>query len=271
MERINPSSSAQWLVIPIVRALKYPLFMSENIIKFNSILENEDEDIDLIKLSQIAEKFSEQEVNSFRSNRDYLNDYLVEVNPEDLNDKEIDAVISLAKMWTHSVCLLFYAAPLDFFQKSHLEKIADLPDCEEDDGGSDSCFGAHFFITLQSEVTNEILESLLQRKHHDSCFFPWLVARNPKTSPQLLEKVAETFANDFSWRVGGYYTEDDSLIEDDDYVGSFVLFQLVNNSNTPQDIRDRFASKIKMLESIQSSEKRSELEAKEIQKKLESI
>ena len=245
--------------------------MSENITKFNSILENEDEDIDLIELSQIAEKFSEQEVNSFRSNRDYLNDYLAEVNPEDLNDKEIDAVISLAKMWTHSVCLLFYAAPLSFFQKSHLEKIADLSDCEEDDGGSDSCFGAHFFITLQSEVTNEILESLLQRKHHDSYFFPWLVARNPKTSPQLLEKVAETFANDFSWRVGGYYTEDDSLIEEDDYVGSFVLFQLASNSNTTKAMKEKFSSKIAYLKSIRNSSDQKNLQAEEIQKKLQAV
>jgi hypothetical protein len=245
--------------------------MSENITEFNSILENLDKEIDLIELSQIADKFSEQDINSFRSNRDYLVDFLADVNPEDLNDKELDAVFSLAKMWTHLACSLFYTAPLDFFQKPHLEKIVDLPDCEEDDGGSDSCFGAHFFITLQVQVTNEILELLLQREHRDSHFFPWLIARNQKSSPDLLGKLAETFTNDFSWRVGGYYTNDDCLIEGDDYVGSFVLFQLANNSNTPQDIKDRFASKIDLLESIQCSEEQFALEAEEIKRKLESI
>jgi hypothetical protein len=160
---------------------------------------------------------------------------------------------------------------LDFFQKSHLEKILNLPDCEEDNGRSDSCYGAHFFITLQSRVTNEILESLLTREHYDPSFFPWLVARNEKASPELLKKVAETCTNDFSWRVGGYYTNDDILIEDDDYVGSFVLSQLASNPNTPQGIKDRFATKIEFLESIQNSGKQSVLEAEEIQKKLEGI
>jgi hypothetical protein len=263
--------SIQRWVIPFVKALRYPLVMGENITKFNSILENEDEDVDLIGLSQLADKFSEEEIDSFQSNHDFLQDYLDDVNPEDLTDQELDAVINLAKMWTHSVCSLFYTAPVDFFQKSHLEKILDLPDCEEDSGRSDSCYGAHFFITLQSQVTNEILESLLTREHYDSHFFPWLVARNEKASPELLEKVAETCANDFSWRVGGYYTNDDMLIEDDDYVGSFVLFQLASNPNTPQEIKDRFASKINFLKSVQSSNKRSTLEAEEIQKNLVSI
>ena len=245
--------------------------MGENITKFNSILENEDEDVDLIELSQLADKFSEEEIDSFQSNHDFLQDYLDDVNPEDLTDQELDAVINLAKMWTHSVCSLFYTAPLDFFQKSHLEKILNLPDCEEDNGRSDSCYGAHFFITLQSRVTNEILESLLTREHYDPSFFPWLVARNEKASPELLKKVAETCTNDFSWRVGGYYTNDDILIEDDDYVGSFVLSQLASNPNTPQEIKDQFASKINFLESVQSSDKRPTLEAEEIQKKLEGI
>jgi hypothetical protein len=245
--------------------------MGENITKFNSILENLDEEIDLVELGRLANKFSEEEIDSFRSNRDFLQDYLDGVNPEDLTSQELDAVISLAKMWTHSVCSLFYASPLDFFQRSHLEKILDLPDCEEDDGGSDSCYGAHFFITLQSQVTKEILESLLTREHYDPSFFPWLVARNENASPELLKKIAETCANDFSWRVGGYYTNDDMLIEDDDYVGSFVLFQLASNPNTPQEIKDRFASKINFLKSVQSSNKRSTLEAEEIQKNLVSI
>jgi len=245
--------------------------MGENITKFNSILENEDEDVDLIELSQLADKFSEEEIDSFQSNHDFLQDYLDDVNPEDLNDQELDAVINLAKMWTHSVCSLFYTAPLDFFQKSHLGKILDLPDCEEDSGRSDSCYGAHFFITLQSQVTNNILESLLTREHYDPHFFPWLVARNKNASPELLKKIAETFTNGFSWRVGGIYADDDCLIEDDDYVGSFVLFQLANNPNTPQDIKDKFATKIKLLESIYNSGKQSELEAEEIQKDLESL
>jgi|LakMenEpi03Aug12_release.lakeMendotaPanAssembly.Ray.scaffolds.fasta_scaffold751546_1 hypothetical protein len=245
--------------------------MSENITRFNSILENEDEALDLVQLSQIAEKFSDEEVKLFRSNRDLLQAYLDDVNPEYLSDAELDAVINLAKMWTHSVCSLFYTSPLDFFQKSHLEKIVNLPDCEEDNGRSDSCFGAHFFVTLQSQVTNEILESLLQREHYDSHFFPWLIARNQKASPELLTKVAEFFANDFSWRVGGYYTNDESLIEEDDYLGSFVLFQIANNSNTPQVTKDRFASKIKFLDSLQMSENQNILEAEEIQKKLASI
>jgi hypothetical protein len=245
--------------------------MGENITKFNSILENLDEEIDLVELSQLADEFSEEEIDTFRSEHDFLQDYLDDLNPEDLTSQELDAVISLAKMWTHSVCSLFYTAPLDYFQRSHLEKILDLPDCEEDNGRSDSCYGAHFFITLQRQVTNEILESLLTREHYDPSFFPWLVARNENASPELLKKVAETCANDFSWRVGGYYTNDDMLIEDDDYVGSFVLFQLANNPNTPQEIKDRFASKINFLESIQNSGKQSALEAEEIQKKLEAI
>jgi hypothetical protein len=245
--------------------------MGENITKFNSILENLDEEISLVELSRLANKFSEDEIDSFRSEHDFLQDYLDDLNPEDLTSQELDAVISLAKMWTHSVCSLFYTAPLDYFQRSHLEKILDLPDCEEDNGRSDSCYGAHFFITLQRQVTNEILESLLTREHYDPSFFPWLVARNENASPELLKKVAETCANDFSWRVGGYYTNDDMLIEDDDYVGSFVLFQLANNPNTPQEIKDRFASKINFLESIQNSGKQSALEAEEIQKKLEAI
>ena len=239
--------------------------------KFNAILENEDEDIDLIELSQIADKFSEQEINSFRSNRDYLVDYLADVNPEDLNDKELDAVISLAKMWTHLACSLFYAAPLDFFQKLHLEKIADLPDCEEDDGGSDSCFGIHFFITLQVQVTNEILESLLKRKHYDAQFFPWLIARNKKASPQLLEKVAETFANDYSLRVGGYYTNDDCLIEEDDSVGSFIIFQIENNPSATKEIKTKFSSKIEFLKSIRNSNDRIKLQSEQIRDKLESL
>jgi hypothetical protein len=245
--------------------------MGENITKFNSILENLDEEISLVELSRLANKFSEDEIDSFRSEHDFLQDYLDDVNPEDLTSQELDAVISLAKMWTHSVCSLFYTAPLDYFQRSHLEKILNLPDCEEDNGRSDSCYGAHFFITLQRQVTNEILESLLTREHYDPSFFPWLVARNENASPELLKKVAETCANDFSWRVGGYYTNDDMLIEDDDYVGSFVLFQLASNPNTPQEIKDRFASKINFLKSVQSSDKRSTLEAEEIQRNLESI
>jgi hypothetical protein len=245
--------------------------MGENITKFNSILENLDEEIDLVELSQLADQFSEEEIDSFRSEHDFLQDYLDDLNPEDLTSQELDAVINLAKMWTHSACTLFYTAPLDFFQKSHLEKILNLPDCEEDNGRSDSCYGAHFFITLQSRVTNEILESLLTREHYDPSFFPWLVARNEKASPELLKKVAETCTNDFSWRVGGYYTNDDILIEDDDYVGSFVLSQLASNPNTPQEIKDQFASKINFLESVQSSDKRPTLEAEEIQKNLESI
>ena len=245
--------------------------MSEGITKFNSILENEDEEIDLVELSQLADKFSEEEIDSFRSNHDFLQDYLDDLNPEDLSHAELDAVINLAKMWTHSVCSLFYAAPFEYFQKAHLEKILDLSDCEEDSGRSDSCYGAHFFITLQSHVTNEILEALLKREHYDSCFFPWLVARNQKSSPELLRKIAETFTNDFSWRVGGTYADDYCLIEDDDYVGSFVLFQLANNPNTPQDIKDRFATKIELLESIQNSGKRSTLEAEEIQKEIENL
>jgi hypothetical protein len=245
--------------------------MGENITKFNSILENLDEEIDLVELSQLADEFSEEEIDTFRSEHDFLQDYLDDLNPEDLTSQELDAVINLAKMWTHSACTLFYTAPLDFFQKSHLEKILNLPDCEEDNGRSDSCYGAHFFITLQSRVTNEILESLLTREHYDPSFFPWLVARNEKASPELLKKVAETCTNDFSWRVGGYYTNDDILIEDDDYVGSFVLSQLASNPNTPQEIKDQFASKINFLESVQSSDKRPTLEAEEIQKNLESI
>ena len=255
----------------MVRALKYPSFMGENITKFNSILENEDVEIDLVELSQLADKFSEDEIDSFRSNHDFLQDYLDDLSPEELNDQELDAVIILAKMWTHSVCSLFYTAPMDFFQKSQLETILKLPDCEEDSGRTDSCYGAHFFMTLQSQVTNEILETLLEREHYDAHFFPWLVARNRKASPELLGKIADTFTNGFSWRVGGIYADDDCLIEDDDYVGSFVLFQLANNPNTPQDVRDRFATKIKLLESIQNSGKRSELDAEEIQKELESL
>ena len=50
-----------------------------------------------------------------------------------------------------------------------------------------------------------------------------------------------------------------------------MLFQLANNPNTPQDVRDRFATKIKLLESIQNSGKRSELDAEEIQKELENL
>jgi hypothetical protein len=245
--------------------------MSEGITKFNSILQSEDAEIDLVELSQLADKFSEEEIDSFRSNHEFLQAYLDDLNPEDLSGEELDAIINLAKMWTHSVCSLFYATPLDFFQKSQLERILYLPDCEEDSGRSDSCYGAHFFITLQSHVTQEILEALLKREHYDSYFFPWLVARNQKSSPGLLKKIAETFTNDFSWRVGGYYTEDDCLIEDDDYVGSFVLLQLANNPNTPQDIKDRFATKIKFLDSIYNSGKKSELEAEEIQKELENL
>jgi len=81
--------------------------MGENITKFNSILENEDEDVDLIGLSQLADKFSEEEIDSFQSNHDFLQDYLDDLNPEDLTSQELDAVISLAKMWTHSVCSLW--------------------------------------------------------------------------------------------------------------------------------------------------------------------
>jgi hypothetical protein len=245
--------------------------MGENINKFNSILENLDEEIDLVELSQLADKFSEEETDSFRSNHDFLQDYLDDLSPEDLTNQELDAVINLAKMWTHSVCSLFYTAPLDFFQKSHLEKILNLPDCEEDNGRSDSCYGAHFFITLQSQVTNDILKSLLTRNHYDPHFFPWLIARNENASPGLLEKVAEICANDFSWRVGGYFTNDDILIEDDDYVGSFVLFQVASNPNTPQEIKDRFASKINFLKSMQSNDKLSTLGAEEIQKMMGSI
>jgi hypothetical protein len=120
-------------------------------------------------------------------------------------------------------------------------------------------------------VTNNILESLLTREHYDPSFFPWLIARNENASQELLKKVAETCANDFSWRVGGYYTNDDILIEGDDYLGSFVLFQLASNPNTPPGIKDRFASKINFLESMNSSGKQSNLEAEEIQKKLEAI
>ena len=71
----------------MVRALKYPSFMGENITKFNSILENEDVGIDLVELSQLADKFSEDEIDSFRSNHDFLQDYLDDLSPEDLRTK----------------------------------------------------------------------------------------------------------------------------------------------------------------------------------------
>jgi len=80
--------------------------MGENITKFNSILENLDEEIDLVELSQLADEFSEEEIDTFRSEHDFLQDYLDDLNPEDLTSQELDAVISLAKMWTHSVCSL---------------------------------------------------------------------------------------------------------------------------------------------------------------------
>lgn len=245
--------------------------MAESILKFNTILESHDEKIDLITLSNISKNFSEDEINSFRSNRDSLQAFLDDINPEELNDKDLDAVINLAKMWTHLVCSLFYVASSDFFNQSHLEKIVNLPDCEEDNGRSDSCFGAHFFVTLQKEVSNDILEKLLRREHSDSGFFPWLVARNPNSSAELLSEVAEAYTDEYSWRVGGYYTNDDCLIEEDDCLESFVLFQIAINPNTSRAIKDRFSSKIEFLEFISNSKNKNDLSAEEIQKKIKTV
>lgn len=239
-----------------------------NISEFNAILESDTETLDLVHLSKIAMNLSEKEKSDLEW--DALQEYLDGIDPNELSLEDLNAVIDLSELWTHFICTLFYQASPDLFSESQLKRIVKLPDCEEDNGRSDSCFGVHFFVTLQEHVSDAILETLLERDHYDEGFFPWLVARNRHASPQLLGRVAEMFTNEFSWRVGGNYTEEDFLIEDDEVLKSFILFQIANNSNTPGEVRVKFASKIDFLTSTESSHGR-DLRPEDLREELEKV
>ena len=56
-------------------------------------------------------------------------------------------LINIGQIDSHVVCGAFYAQDqLNVWSETELDRIADLPLCEEDNGREDSCFGVHFFF-----------------------------------------------------------------------------------------------------------------------------
>ena len=161
------------------------------------------------------------------------------------NEKFKKFLIKIGVIDTHVVCGPYYYGD-NQFTPDELDKIADLPLCEEDNGRSDSCYGVHFFITLQPDISEKTLKKLLKIDHYDEGFFPWLVARSNATSPELLAEIADNFTYTTTWRIEGEYREEGSgLITS--AAQTFVLWNIANNPNTPQDTLLKYKTDIKNL------------------------
>ena len=178
---------------------------------------------------------------------DVFRDYIESIEEKLIGEKEFRTfLINVGVIDTHIICGVFYInESQDIFTAEELDKIADLPLCEEDNGRSDSCFGAHFFITLQKEISEKTLHKLLAIDHYDVGFFPWLVSQSNSASPKLLAEIAEKFTHTTTWRADGDYIDGVSLIEKT--VETFVLWNIANNLNTSQATLNKFEAEITYL------------------------
>ncbi len=81
---------------------------------------------------------------------DVFRDHLESIEDRLVKFKEFrDFLINIGKVDTHIVCGAFYLNDLiELWTPEQLDKVADLPLCEEDSGRTDSCFGAHFFVAI---------------------------------------------------------------------------------------------------------------------------
>lgn len=178
---------------------------------------------------------------------DVFRDYIESIEERIIGEKDFrNFLINVGVIDTHIICGVFYInESQDIFTAEELDKIADLPLCEEDNGRSDSCFGAHFFITLQKGISEKTLRKLLAIDHYDKGFFPWLVSKSNSVSPKLLTEIAEKFTHTTTWRVDGDYIDGVGLIEKT--VETFVLWNIANNLNTPQATLRKFEAEINYL------------------------
>jgi hypothetical protein len=166
------------------------------------------------------------------------------------NEKFRKFLINIGAIDTHVVCGPYYYGD-NKFTPDELDKIADLPLCEEDNGRTDSCYGVHFFITLQPDISEKTLKKLLKIEHYDTGFFPWLVARSNATSSKLLAEIADNFTHTTTWRIEGEYREEGSgLIRST--AETFVLWNIANNPNTSPETLLKYKTDIKNL--LESSE-----------------
>jgi hypothetical protein len=168
-------------------------------------------------------------------------------------------LINVGIVDTHIVCGPFYGEDIDGkFNSEELDEIADLPLCEEDSGRSDSCFGAHFFISLQANISEKTLKKLLKIEHYDEGFFPWLVARSTSASASLLTKIANEYTNTTTWRVEGEHKEGFGLITST--AETFVLWNVFNNPKTSAETLLKFQNEIKNLKESTEEELLAQLE-----------
>ena len=224
--------------------------MSDNLANFERALLNCEDDgtLDLCLLASIAKNFTEDDISGCRENRDELQAYLDDLQVGDLSIEELDAVIELGKIHTHFVCTLFYAdSHKNLLASNQIDEIIALELCDEDSGRSDSCYGVHFFVAIQENVSSDQLRALMSIHHYDSAFFPWLIARSNKASEELLAEILENFTNANSWRMPGFYSEEDFVLGEDDLVGSYVLTALSKNPIISVLAHSRFGKKIDFL------------------------
>jgi hypothetical protein len=204
--------------------------------------------VNLALLANISQNFTKEDIDSLRKERDDLQFYLDDLTLSDLSEEEIEAIVQLGKIHTHLVCTLFYADnSFELLSSRHIDGIIQLEFCEEDNGRSDSCYGAHFFTALQKNITSDQLRALLSKQHYDAGFFPWLIARSSCASKELLTEISREFTDAHTWRVPGFYTESESLLDDNDVIGSFVLIQLSKNPIVSHEIRTQFGKKLDFL------------------------
>jgi len=199
-------------------------------------------------------------LTEFRDNADetdfsiWINCFREQLEDLDLslsnNEKFRKFLINIGVIDTHVVCGPYYDGD-NKFTPDELDKIADLPLCEEDNGRTDSCYGVHFFITLQADISEKTLKKLLKIEHYDAGFFPWLVARSNATSPKLLAEIADNFTHTTTWRIEGEYRkEGSSLITS--AAQTFVLWNIAKNPNTPPATLLKYKTDIQNL--MESSE-----------------
>lgn len=161
------------------------------------------------------------------------------------NEKFRKFLINISVIDTHIVCAPYYDGD-NQFTPDELDQIADLPLCEADNGRPDSCYGVHFFITLQPNISEKTLKKLLKIEHYDAGFFPWLVARSNATSSKLLAEIADNFTHTTTSRIEGESREKGSgLITST--AETFVLWNIANNPNTPPDTLLKYKADIKNL------------------------
>ena len=181
-------------------------------------------------------------------------DHLESIESELLRNADFRKfLINIGVIDTHIVCGGFYVDEIEnLYSADELDRIADLPICEADNGRSDSCFGAHFFISLQPNISENTLRKLLALDHYDIGFFPWVVSRSKSASSKLLAELAEKFTHTTTWRADGDYIDGVSLIEKS--VETFVLWNVANNPNTSQATLKKFEAEITYLRNASEEE-----------------